>query len=112
MIGNLEAEIEKLAKEELERVADQAVSIMKAETSGGPYSEGYLSMSIIKLETGDLEREVGTDVEYAKYVENGRGPVFPKNGKALYLKGLDIFRAYASFAPAQNFLEKTIAKLH
>lgn len=108
----LDKEVENLIIKELDRVSDQAVSIMKSETSGGPYSEGYLSMSISKLELDKFSREVGSDVEYSTYVENGRGPAAAKNGKALYLKGLGIFRAWVSFAPAQNFLEKTIAKLH
>lgn len=115
MTGSLVKDIKDQAKKELDRIADDAVTIMRSEVpqaGKNPWSTGKLAASITKESGGEFVRYVGTNLFYAKFVENGRGDVRPVNAKALYLKGLNIWTDYASYAPAQNFLEKTIAKLN
>ena len=114
MTGSLVNEILDGAKKELDRIADEAVTIMSAEcpqAGKNPWTTGALAASIHKEDTGEFSRDVGTDLDYAKFVEHGRGDVKPVRAKTLFLKGLNIRTDYASFAPAQNFVEKTIAKL-
>lgn len=114
MTGSLVEDIKDGAKKELDRIADEAVDIMKAEVPQAgehPWSTGNLAKSIHKESEGEFVRYVGSNLGYARFVEHGRRDVKPVNAKALYLKGLNIWTDYASFAPAQNFLEKTIAKL-
>lgn len=114
MSGSIAEEIRQGALKELDRIADEAVEIMRSECpqkGKNVWTTGNLAKSIHKESEGEFVRLVGTDVPYAKFVEHGRRDVRPVRAKALYLKGLNIWTDYASFAPAQNFVEKTIAKL-
>ncbi len=126
---SLKGDIEQIMIKELDRISDKATRIMRAESpqrGKNPWTTGALAASVHKETTGRFTRTVGSNLEYAKYVQNGRGPVSPKNyfrydifGRrddepSLYLKGLGFWMPPGESvgpAPAQHVVEKTIAKL-
>lgn len=114
---SLRSDLEQIMIKELDRVSDEAVTIMRAESpqkGKNPWTTGALAASVHKETVDKFTRTVGSDLEYAKYVQNGRGPVYPKPDNpwgAVYLKGLNVWRPAAGSAPAQHVVEKTLAKL-
>jgi len=62
--------------------------------------------------TGRVGSNAATEsgVQYAKFVEFGRGPVFPVNGKALKMEigGKTIYRKSAKAAKAKPFLKPAL----
>ena len=123
MSNSLADEIKKQAIQELDKIANSAVDIMKGfcPQGGKPWSTGKLKASIHKEADSEYSRLVGTDVEYAWYVDMGRGPVKPQNfyfhgedKPRLYLKGYDVWLRpgqSVKSAKAQHFVEKTIKTL-
>lgn len=91
-----------------EELVSEGVSIMKSEA---PYKTGALRASIHSERTGATTWFIGTDLEHAYYVENGRGPVFPKVKKALYWPELSHPVAKAGPAQANLFVERTVAHI-
>lgn len=69
----------------LDRVSDQARDIMRAEIDNHTSHEatGSLRDSITVERVSENARSVGTDLDYAKFVNDGRGDVYPVRAKAL-----------------------------
>lgn len=81
-------------------------------TSG--FAHGKLAGSIIMRRDGKWEWRIGSPLDYASYVNDGRGPVFPRRKRSLYLKGLDFWMPPGKpvgAALAKHFVENTISKL-
>lgn len=79
----------------------------------GKYEGGTLRRSIQThiISRDPLHIEVGPNVEYAKYVEFGRGWVYPIRAKALHWMGRGgkhIFARWARPAKAQPFMRPAI----
>ena len=122
---SLVGDVEQIMIKVLDETADKAVNIMRAESpqaGKNPWTTGTLAASVHKTNTGKFTRTVGSDLFYAKFVQNGRGTVTPQRvyrhpwdeAPSLYLKGLGFWMRpgqSAAPAPAQHVVEKTIAKL-
>ena len=98
-----------------EQLVAEGVKVMKAEV---PVKTGDLQRSIHSETISDHEWFIGTDIEHAYYVENGRGPVFPgaitgRGGrkKALYWPELPHPVMRAGPAKANLFVERTVAHI-
>lgn len=92
-----------------DRVIEQGVEIMKEEV---PVRSGALRDSIHSEPMGGEVYFIGTDIEHAKYVENGRGEVRPVTKKALHwYDGADIFSMYARPTKPNDFVGRTARKL-
>ena len=125
MRGSIAAEIKDQAIKELDRIADEAVTLMKGfcPKGGKPWSTGNLKASIHKESAGEYARLVGTDVRgengfpYARSVDQGRRGVKPQryffsgeDEPRLYLKGYDVWLRpgqSVAGASAQHFVENT-----
>lgn len=86
------------------RIATTIYTVMKDETPVGP--TGELEKSIYWKQTGSEEWFIGTDMYYAKWVENGRGPVRAKY--APFLKYIDYYGGKKSihFGTKGAFIKK------
>ena len=102
----------------LDKVSDQAKEIMQAEIRNRTKeASGKLEGSITVERISDNARSIGTNLDYAKYVNDGRGPVYPKGkaaGGADVLKwesprfsGHEVFRHSAGPADGIHFVERT-----
>lgn len=69
----------------LDKVSDQAKEIMQGHIANGTSSQatGRLRDSINVVPVSESARSVGTDLDYAKFVNGGRGDVYPVKAKAL-----------------------------
>ena len=67
-LGDLEEDFKQAATQLLEETGDLAVAEAQART---PVDTGTLKRSLARDEVKDLEVEVGSSIEYAKYVEDG-----------------------------------------
>ena len=79
-----------------------------------PKRTGRLAESIVVQAPSELERAVGPTVEYASYVEYGRGWVYPVHARALRIpleSGEAIFRKSARPAAGRHFVDKTMFEL-
>ena len=67
----------------------------------------HASIQILSFDAAKLEGEAGTELDYAIYVEMGRGPVQPVVAKMLHWidpeTGEDVFTKYAGPAEPQPF---------
>lgn len=97
-------------REAAPRILDEAAGFARRVMYDyAPKRTGRLAESITVESHGALERRVGPTVEYAKYVEHGRGPVYPVRARALRIEldGEVIFRKRAGPAPGAHFVERT-----
>jgi hypothetical protein len=94
----------------LDEAADHARRVMY---DYAPRKTGRLAESITVKAPSELERAVGPTVEYASFVEYGRGWVYPVRARALRipLEGGEIFRKSARPAAGRHFVEKTAFEL-
>lgn len=91
------------------RIAEQGAVIMREEV---PVRTGALKASISATPQGTESYFVGTSIEYAKYVEHGRGPVVPKKARVLHwFDGKDIFAKSVVGVPKNDFVGRTISRL-
>ena len=94
-------EVLELLKQFPRTIAEQCRDIMKYETpvgaSGG--GQGGLRASIRIIEQTDQYAVIGTDLDYAPKVENGRGPVHPHPGRSAYKPTLPHTLRYFEYAP-------------
>lgn len=92
-----------------QRIADEGVDLMKQEV---PYDKGDLEKSI-HAEVSTSSVFIGTDIHYAKYVQFGRGPVYPVQKKVLHWEGKygDVFAMRAGPAKANDFVGRTARRL-
>lgn len=95
----------------------KAIQTQNAAKAFCPVKTGRLRSSItVNLRShgaSGVEFEVGTNVEYAIYVHDGRGPVRPVHARVLRWEsdGEIIFRPYAGPAAAQPFLKRALESL-
>lgn len=97
----------------LDRVAADAEAYMKTyirENTDNP--TGVLERSIDTRVISDSARGVGSSLDYAKYVDKGRGPVTVKNAKYLHWvyprpSGADFFAKSVGPAKGIGFIEAT-----
>lgn len=96
----------------LEKIAVRVVGEAKRRC---PVDEGRLRASItynVLTVGAQLSARVGTNVEYARFVHDGRGPVFPVSAKVLRFKPKGssqfIFRSSVGPAEAQPFLREAL----
>lgn len=98
-------------REAAPRILDEAAGFARRVMYDyAPKRTGRLAESITVESPSVLERRVGPTVEYAKYVERGRGPVYPVRARALRIElesGEVIFRKRAGPAPGAHFIERT-----
>jgi HK97 gp10 family phage protein len=99
----------------LEKLADEVVSEAKSNLQNNKdVSTGDLlaSIKILNIAKEGMEVTVGSDIPYAKYIEYGRGPVFPKNVKFLSWidkdTGKRIFSKKSSPVDPHPFLEPAV----
>lgn len=96
-----------------EKVANEAAQIMKDEiVRNTKEGTGKLAASVNVQPMGDGAWSVGTDLYYAKYVNDGRGAVRPVNAKSLRwysprLSGNAVFSKYAGPADGIDFVGRT-----
>ena len=79
-------------------------------------NSGHLLSSIRILEETDDHIILGTDVEYAAYIEYGRGPVRPlKEGGWLHWidksSGKDVFAKFANATEPSPFMEPAVTSM-
>lgn len=91
-----------------EKLVAEGVQVMKYEA---PIKTGALQKSIHSETLSENSWFIGTDLEYAYYVENGRGPVYPVVKKALYWPELSHPVMRAGPAQANLFVERTVAQI-
>lgn len=105
--SQVEARIDQLFRE---FVYDKCVPTLKGTC---PVDTGTLQNSIQAEPSGKDRYFVGTDLEYAKYTEYGRGYVHPVRKKALWWPDINVGHpvAFAKDAPAQRWVEAAVAKL-
>lgn len=90
-----------------QKVGEKGVEIMKNEV---PYKKGGLYNSI-KYEVMGSSVFIGTDKEYAKYVEYGRGEVRPVKKQALMWEGLPHPVMRSSPTKPNDFVGRTASQL-
>ena len=104
-------------KKEFKETAENAERIMKSQvtiTCNKGFATGALRDSIQKVQESEYGWKVGSPLDYASYVNDGRDAVWPVRKPALYLKGLDFWMPPGQPvgpAAAKHFVEKTAAKL-
>lgn len=97
----------------LDKVAASAESYMKSYIdTHADNPTGALSKSINTRKISDSARGVGSDLDYAKYADQGRGPVTVKRAKSLHWvyprpNGQDFFRHSVGPAQGLHFIDKT-----
>lgn len=100
-----------------EKVAREAEQIMKDEiiinTKEGT---GKLASSVNVKQVSSSTWSIGTDLYYAKYVNDGRGPVRPVEKQALRwysprMSGNAVFSNYAGPTQGIDFTGKTVSAL-
>lgn len=101
--------VNEIAERTIEEYADRIAGEMKA---NAPVKSGTLKGSISVEYISPTERFIGSDLEYAKWVENGRGEIFPKYAKALKFEanGKTIFAKHAKAYKGSHFVRKTANK--
>lgn len=90
------------------KIAAQGVSIMQSEV---PVRSGALQGSIHSEQTGSSTWFVGTDIFHAKFVEYGRGDVWPVRRRVLRFED-GSFHPHAGPAKANDFVGRTAATLN
>ncbi|MEM7820016.1 MAG: HK97 gp10 family phage protein [Candidatus Aenigmatarchaeota archaeon] len=99
-------------REAVPRILDEAADLARRVMYDyAPKRTGRLAESILVQAPHESERLVGPTVEYASYVEYGRGWVYPVRAKALRIElesGEVIFRKSARPAAGKHFVEKTM----
>lgn len=92
-----------------QRIADEGEQMMKDEV---PIRTGELHDSI-HSEVSTSSVFIGTSKHYAKYVEFGRGPVYPVQKKVLHWEDKygDVFAMRAGPAKANDFVGRTARRL-
>lgn len=97
----------------LDRVATEAQSHMKEVIrTKADNPTGVLEKSIDIRSYGENVRGIGSSLPYAKYANNGRGPVRVKNAKSLHWvyprpNGQDFFAKEVGPAAGLHFVEDT-----
>ena len=113
MIGSLKNEALQAIEKECQEIILEATNYMKEqvhESCDKGFATGTLEGSIMRERTGKWSWDIGSHLDYASYVNDGRGVVRPVRKPALYLKGLNFWMpkgAPVGPADAKRFLEAT-----
>lgn len=91
-----------------EQLVEEGVEVMKHEV---PVKSGDLQASIHSETISDHSWFIGTDIFYAKFVSQGRGPVYPVVKQALYWPELKHPVGRAGPARSNKFVERTVAHI-
>jgi len=113
ILFNLKTDIELAAEDGLKTLAENNKSYQEDFiSSNGSIVTGGLINSIMVDETSDKEYYIGTFLDYAYYVEYGRGPVVPVTAKVLHFEidGEDIFTHYSGPAEPRPFVAPAFEK--
>ena len=100
-------------EKELQEKVKEATNYMKNRVNAScdkGFATGALEGSIHTERTGKWSWRIGSSLDYASYVNDGRGIVRPKNKPALYLKGLNFWMPRGmpvGPADAKHFIEDT-----
>lgn len=99
-------------QEEFEKLLDTIVADARSNVQNNTsIVSGDLHASIQVFRVGELEGDVGTDLDYAEWVEYGRGPVVPVNAKFLHFftkDGKEIFTKFVGPAEPRPFMEPAV----
>ena len=96
---------EQIADNYYEMLAEEYLTVMKRKI---PKKSGKLARSYSVVKKGD-KFILGTNLDYAFSVINGRGKITAKKGKVLHFKndGKDVFVKSVGPVKGNNYLEKT-----
>jgi hypothetical protein len=97
----------------LQKVGDSIVAEARSNLQNNTnINSGTLLSSIRILDEGKNFIVIGTDLDYAEYIEYGRGPVIPINGEWLHWidkqTGKDVFAKFAKAVEPMPFLEPAV----
>lgn len=109
---NLTDQAEDIILRGMEKTADKVVDKMKEviyTLHGNPANTGNLMDSVDKVKAGAWNWIVYPSADYASFVNNGRGPVVPKNKPYLVYGGKLAGRRslYSAKYEGSNFVKKT-----
>jgi len=115
MLTTLKDDIQSGAEDGIEDVADKTKSLQEDFiTSNGSIVTGELIGSITVDATSSTEYYIGTPLDYAKYVEYGRGAVVPVNASILHFEidGDDVFTNYSGPSQRKPFVEPAFQQIN
>lgn len=111
---NYRTTIEKQSTDGLSILATQSATLQKAQLSAHrSIVTGNLHSSITPLVSGN-NAQIGSNVDYASYVELGRGPVYPVRAKALHFftkTGQEVFAKHVRAADPRPYATESSDKL-
>ena len=113
-LSDLIRNTDKNLNDALQEIGDSIVADARSNLQNNTnINSGTLLSSIRILEEGPNYIIVGSDIDYAEYIEYGRGPVRPKNPDGwLHLidkqTGKDVFRKFAKATEPMPFLEPAV----
>ena len=109
MLTNIKDDIQSGAEDGIREVAEFNQSLQEDFiTSNGSIMSGNLVSTILIDETSSTEFFIGTFLDYAKYVEYGRGAVFPITAKYLHYftkEGDEVFSKSSKPAEPRPFVQ-------
>lgn len=110
--NNIDEESKKALKILAENIINDARSNLQNNTN---INTGHLLSTIRILKEDETSIWVGTDVDYAKYIEYGRGPIRPlkEDGWLHWIDkqtGKDVFAKFAKATEPMPFLEPAVIK--
>src|SRR3990167_7227680 len=112
-LSDLIRNTDKNLNDALQEIGDSIVSEARSNLQNNTnINSGTLLSSIRILEEGQNYIIVGSDIDYAEYIEYGRGPVRPINGEWLHWidkqTGKDVFAKFAKATEPSPFLEPAV----
>lgn len=112
-LSSLIEELDENVQDAMLKVINQIIADARSNLQNNAnINSGTLLASIRILEEGKNYYLIGTDIEYAEYIEYGRGPINAKPGKTLHWidkkTGKDVFAKHADAYPAHPFLEPAV----
>lgn len=116
ILDNIEKGIDKKHEELLHELGESIVYEARSNLQNNTnINSGHLLSSIKILKEDENSIWIGTDVDYAWYIEYGRGPVRPlKEGGWLHwidkTSGKDVFAKFANATEPMPFLEPAVIK--
>lgn len=104
-----------LIRDEFQKLLDSIVSEARSNLQNNMHVvTGQLlsSIKVIDIGVDGMSGDVGTELFYAVYIEDGRGPVRPIRAKVLHWvdpqTGEDVFSMYAKATDPSPFLEPAV----
>jgi hypothetical protein len=114
-LAKLEITFEQLLKQKLLELLESIVAEARSNLQNNPSvitGDLNASLQVLSYDANRYEGEVGTELEYAIYVEYGRPEIYPVVAKVLHWidpdTGEDRFSHYSPPTQAQPFLEPAV----